>query len=478
MTNKKLLAAIVSASAILTGCGSSSSTDSSSFLEKSVESTPRSIVSAPVDHCSEFGGDLIDNDQVCALPNRITATGGSFDAALTYRLYGVTLLGYGDNKLEKSADVQWLQDNAVNLTIPAGTTIEGKAGSALVVTRGAQLNALGSAAAPIIFESDDDNLSGSSEWGGIVVQGFGISNKCPDTGICNILGEGGVGYYGGDNNADTSGTLNYVIVTEGGYEVSVDNELNGVSFMAVGSGTNVDYLQVNENSDDGVEFWGGAVVVKHLVLTANQDDSIDWDNGWVGGIQYAIVTQEAGKGDHLFETDNDGKSMDSTPRSMPTIANVTAISSGKDTGIKHREGTGAKFYNVVVTEAAAARCVDIDDQATADQIDTGLIYTNVVLDCSTLSKTGSDCSTDKDGAIVCNGEENQEFAEDLLASQVSKLLTGTDIKGALNGYAWIGEETITAPVIENVKVTANTYFGAMSDVNDDWYSAWIVNGSL
>jgi len=470
MMNKKVLAAVISASALLTACGGDdSSSDSTSALVLKMDQNPRVDFTLD-DGCTEFGGDFVPgtDNSVCALPTRITTTGGSLDADLTYRLYGVTLLGYGDTKLESQADVELLKANPVELTIPAGTVIEGRPGSALVVTRGSELNAEGTAAEPVIFESQDDNYTGSSEWGGLVIQGFGVSNKCPDTGVCNILGEGGVGYYGGDDNADSSGSLEYVIVTEGGYEVSVDNELNGVSFMAVGSGTNVDYLQVNENSDDGVEFWGGAVVVKHLVLTANNDDSIDWDNGWVGGVQYAIVEQANGAGDHLFETDNDGSSMDSLPRSMPTIANVTAISGGADTAIKHREGTGALFFNVAVVEqGTAATCIDIDDQATANQIDTGMVYTNVELACQTTVKGD-------------NEENGTDFAQALIDSQVSSINATTDSSVSVNAeYVVTGAAAIAnAPTIANSNITANTTMGAVVDANDNWFEGWTLPGSL
>jgi len=466
--NKKLMTAVVAASAALTGCGSDTETVTQTYLEKLLESNPMSTVTAD-DGCAEFGGDFTDDtNTVCALPSRITATGGELDSTITYRLYGVTLLGYGDVQLETASDVSYIKQNPVELTIPAGTTIEGKAGSALVVTRGAVLDAEGTSANPIIFESEDDNLTGSSEWGGLVVQGFGISNKCPDTGICNVLGEGGVGYYGGDDNADSSGSLEYVIVTEGGYEVSVDNELNGVSFMAVGSDTTVDYLQVNENSDDGVEFWGGAVVVKHLVLTANDDDSIDWDNGWVGGIQYAIVKQADEDGDHVFETDNDGSSMDSEPRSMPTIANVTAITGGNDTAIKHREGTGAKFFNVAVVEqGTAATCIDIDDQATADQIDTGMVYTNVELACQTTVKDD-------------NEENSTDFAQALVDSTTSSVNATTNGSVTVDGdYVVQGATAISAaPSIDNALITGNQVMGAVASDTDDWFAGWTVAGSL
>ena len=482
MINKKLLAsAIMAATATLVGCGSDSDTAETpvtdvrvgtviaagTYLGDTVNASPLTDASIADDNCTEFGGTLVDT--TCTLPNRITATGGAFDKDVTYVLAGMTKLGYGDKELENAADVAWLKDseNTVSLTIPAGTTIKGQTGSAFVVTRGAELNAEGTAAAPIIFESEDADKAGAAEWGGLVLQGFGISNQCPDTGICNIEGEGASGNYGGDDNADSSGSIEYVIVTEGGSVVGVDDELNGVGFMGVGSATTVDYLQVNDNFDDGVEFWGGAVVVKHLVLTANQDDSIDWDHGWVGGIQYAIVKQTNGSGDHAFETDNDGDSMGNTPLSKPTMANITAISGGGDTAIRHKEGTAGLFYNVAVVEqGTAATCIDIDDQATADHIDVDMIYTNVELACQTTVK-GDD-------------EENStDFAQALVDSQTSSINATTDGSVSVDSdYVVTGTAAIsTAPVIANSKITGNTVMGAVEDAADTWYD-FALTGTL
>ena len=98
---------------------------------------------------------------------------------------------------------------------------------------------------------------------------------------------------------DSSGVLNYVVVAEGGYEFSTGNEINGISLVGVGSGTEMDYIQVHGNSDDGIEFYGGNVNVKHGVFTNNNDDSVDWDEGYQGNLQYIIVKQGASKGDPL-----------------------------------------------------------------------------------------------------------------------------------------------------------------------------------
>ena len=56
--------------------------------------------------------------------------------------------------------------------------------------------------------------------------------------------------------------------------------LNGIAFQGVGSGTEVDYIQVHMNADDGVEFFGGTVGIKHVLVTGVGDDSMDWTDGW------------------------------------------------------------------------------------------------------------------------------------------------------------------------------------------------------
>ena len=43
------------------------------------------------------------------------------------------------------------------------------------------------------------------------------------------------------------------------------------------------------NADDGVEFFGGTVDVKFVLVTGVGDDSLDWTDGWQGSAQYDIL---------------------------------------------------------------------------------------------------------------------------------------------------------------------------------------------
>lgn len=267
-----------------------------------------------------------------------------------------------------------------DLTVEAGTVFMNQAGSSLVVTRGSAIHATGTAEQPIVMSgiATTDSFGEAEEWGGLVLQGYAYNNKCGDPAsetVCNVAGEGASGYFGGFDNSDSSGTLSYVIVTEAGLELSNGDELNGIGFMGVGYGTTIDYVQVHGNKDDGVEFFGGAVDAKHLVLTGNKDDDIDWDEGYVGNIQYALVVKYQNQdksSNHIFELDTKGDAAESAyQESNPTVANVTAIADLSTTayganyignGINLKEGSEGQFFNTVLL-GDIANCVFVEDDS-------------------------------------------------------------------------------------------------------------------
>jgi len=117
-------------------------------------------------------------------------------------------------------------------------------------------------------------------------------------------GEGSSGLFGGNSETDNSGNLLYTRVSFAGNLINDEDELNGIAFQGVGNGTVVDFIQVHNNADDGVEFFGGTVNVKHVVLTGNGDDSMDWTDGWTGKAQYVLIDQADDAGDRAIEGDN------------------------------------------------------------------------------------------------------------------------------------------------------------------------------
>jgi len=251
------------------------------------------------------------------------------------------------------------------LTIEPGVTLFAEPGSAdnisfLTIRRNSKIMAEGTADEPIVMTtSAEEGERERGLWGGLILNGNAPINV-GDT----AEGEGNTGTFGGTDPQDDSGVLEYVRVEFAGSLITSENELNGIAFQGVGSETTVDHVQVHMNADDGVEFFGGTVSARHLVLTGIGDDSIDWTDGWQGNIQHAVVHQFDDSGDRGIEADNLEDQMDAEPRSKPTLANLTIIGSDPASeGVLLRRGTGANLHNVIVS-GAGGPCLDIDNSPT------------------------------------------------------------------------------------------------------------------
>ena len=194
------------------------------------------------------------------------------------------------------------------------------------------------------------------------------------------------GLFGGDQPLDDSGVLNYLVVKFAGSAVDAQNELNGIAFQGVGSATEVDYIQVYNNLDDGVEFFGGTVNVKHVVLTGNADDSLDWTDGWVGNAQFLHIEQAADAGDSGIEADNREGDAGATPVSEPNIANMTIVGSATERGIRLRRGTGLNLYNSEVSGSGSCLLIGTDS---VPLLDAGITFQGVSLGCPTIVEDGN-----------------------------------------------------------------------------------------
>jgi hypothetical protein len=286
-----------------------------------------------------------------------------------------------------TADTTWTADNVytlknhifvrgAELTIEAGTLIKGDQGSSLVITNDATLNAVGTADAPIILTSSQPAGSrAAGDWGGVVLLGKAPINVSGGTDNIEGFAAGTAGTeFGGAAGAHDCGTLKYARIEFAGFEIATDNELNGLTVGGCGTGTELDYIQVHKGADDGVEFFGGTANISHVVISQPDDDGLDWDNGWNGNVQFLIVQQSSTAGDKGFESDNNGSSMDATPRSAPTIYNATLIGSNaepgaafKTQGAMHlREGTAGIFRNFIIAYFADYG-PDVDDFPTVAQ---------------------------------------------------------------------------------------------------------------
>lgn len=275
------------------------------------------------------------------------------------------------------------------LTIEPGTVIYGGNNRAtLFIQRGAKIMADGTARRPIIFTSPQKTGGRSqTDWGSLVVLGNApINDNRQGAGeaVLEGLPDQPQYRYGGSNAGESSGVLRYVRLEFGGFEIQPAQEINGLTMAGVGNGTLIDYVQVLQNKDDAFEWFGGTANAKHLVGIGFADDGLDWDLGWVGNVQYAVMIKRAGNdesdGNVLIEGDNHPVTQTLTPLTNPRVYNVTGYGSGSTTvgnyGTVLRRGTAGKIYNAIITGSRRAP-VTIRDTATFNNATSGeLIFNN------------------------------------------------------------------------------------------------------
>ncbi|WP_370806051.1 hypothetical protein [Alistipes indistinctus] len=214
-----------------------------------------------------------------------------------------------------------------SITIPAGTVIFGDKDTkaALIIERGGKIHATGTADKPIIFTSEQPAGSRKpGDWGGLIICGKAKNN------LNEMQIEGGPRTkHGGSDDADNSGELQYVRVEFAGYPFKTDQEINGITFGSVGSGTKIDHLQVSYSNDDSYEWFGGTVDCKYLVAYHGWDDDFDTDNGFSGKVQYALGVRHPKIADQSlsngFESDNNADAKTVEPYTTTRFCNVTLV---------------------------------------------------------------------------------------------------------------------------------------------------------
>jgi hypothetical protein len=243
-----------------------------------------------------------------------------------------------------------IEDGSI-LTIPAGMTIKAAATGSdvyVAISQGAKIMAEGTSSQPIIFTSSASTPN-AGDWGGLILLGKAPVNSV--TGTATATSEIASLPYGGDDASDDSGILRYVRVEYSGGKADGQSENNGFSFYGVGNTTVIEYIQMFEGNDDGVEFFGGTVNVSNVSIVNAQDDSIDWTEGYTGTITDAYVkhgtTHDKGIEADGYNTDV-GNNSSPLYWSKPTMNNVTIIGLVSGTGneaVRLRAGTQGVFTN-------------------------------------------------------------------------------------------------------------------------------------
>ena len=439
--------------------------------------------------------EVLLGKKVCSLTGEVTSD-LTLVAGNYYKLDGKVAIGK-----DMGADGTKSDGVSAKLTIEPGVTVFGESGNDyLVVMRGSDIHAVGTSSAPIIMTGRQDILGEADIvntrglWGGLVILGQAPINKCSFStqGSATSAGtrvdpcekevEGSAGdTMGGELPNDSSGSLKYVRVQYAGYEVFPGNELNGITFGGVGNGTVVDYIQVHNNQDDCVEFFGGTVDVKHLICTGAGDDNLDIDWGYQGRMQYVLVQQSNGVGDHVVESDNTNADAAvaylTEPRSNPIVANFTFLSSGKDEIFKLKEGVSGQYYNgVAVVKDDSTNCIETTFAETAQDgaVTPHFSMNSVAMQCNGFIKTDGLASVAQIESIVREGTNNLYGANSGGGTYVNTL------SGPVNGSAETAATVTAIPITYNADGFFDTtdYIGAVKGATDTWYKNWTISGTI
>lgn len=251
--------------------------------------------------------------------------------------------------------------DGVTLTIQQGVIVKGEAGSdanasALIIARGAKINAVGTAESPIIFTSVADEIEPgmiaspnldpdiNGLWGGLILLGkapASLAGDVSETQIEGIPPSDTNGLYGGDVADDDSGVLKYISIRHGGTNIGEGNEINGLTLGGIGSKTIIENIEVVANQDDGIEWFGGTVNVTHALIWNPGDDAVDTDQAWSGTLNNFIVIGGA-ETDHSLEIDG--------PEGSFNAGNVVKNGSIKGSPVSEagdfRDGARGSFENL------------------------------------------------------------------------------------------------------------------------------------
>jgi hypothetical protein len=316
--------------------------------------------------------------------------------------------------------------SGATLTIEPGTIIKGEAGvgasaTVLLIARGGKINAAGTATKPIIFTTVADKLSIADVaagkfaspnlspelnglWGGLIILGkanisasvSGTTTQKTEVQIEGIPTSDPNGLYGGSDDADNSGVLKYVSVRHGGTEIGAGNEINGITFGGVGSGTVVENIEVIGNQDDGIEWFGGTVNCKNVAVWNVGDDGLDTDQAYRGTIENFAIISAAGSSfeldgpegtygvaltGHTFNkgfvdvTGSAGNFIDNDANTIVNLKNIYAKGFSKtvftanitEVFTKYTTTSGVTFENIVM-DVVSADLFKYVEKATADNV--------------------------------------------------------------------------------------------------------------
>lgn len=365
-----------------------------------------------------------------------------------------------------------VEDGGV-LSIAPGVTVQGSADNAqpnfIAVKQGGRIYAEGTPNQPITFTGPEAT---PGSWAGVVIAGRSDCNDAPGVdGGCQFEAVPEL-VYGGNDPDDSSGRLRYVRILWAGQSIAPNEELNSLTLLGVGRGTQMEYIQADGGLDDGFEFFGGTIDGRYLVCSNMGDDCFDFDQGYSGRLQFALGWQgsnpDQGSDSNGIESDNDSPASDALPRTVPNISNLTLIGNPEtgNEGIRVRRGSGANYWNVVVHNYRD-RCVNLINAQTY-ALATGTAQANQLQMRNSWVGT---CGT---------GQFDDNAAE---AYAVSAWYAAGEGNGSGDPMLKTGgfQPAMGSPLMNGGQAPANAFFrpasyrGAFAGPNDNWTAGWTVN---
>jgi len=341
-------------------------------------------------------------------------------------------------------------ESGVTLTIPAGTEIvadpdlddSDATNVYIVVQKGGDIEINGTASAPVIMRSSNGQ---AGSWGGLIIAGNAETTEGSDA----TAEVGGI-LYGGSDAADDSGSINYLVLSDAGAQINSESQFNGLSLYGVGSGTSIMNVALINGADDGVEFFGGSVNATNLYLENNEDDAVDWTEGWNGTIDNVYVLHTIGNFSTAIEADGEDK--------QPTINNFTAVSTKGGTALQFKKNSGATINGLSLN--GYDNSVDIPDDTRTD--------------LSNIQLNGDDADIANTYSLTPTVMEST-FDWISNRGQVSVLPNNIDSDLTLDGDSeYVISDVVSVNAGATLTIPAGTKITARSDADTDATSIYIV----
>jgi len=275
------------------------------------------------------------------------------------------------------------------------------------------------------------------------------------------------GIYGGSNPNDNSGIIRFCRFSYGGFVLSPNNEINGVTYGGAGSATVTEFVEVFNNADDDYEMFGGNNNLRYVAGIFGGDDGFDVGQSYRGKGQFMLQLQNntcgstSGKvtgrpsgnvGDNLTENDGneDPNSIlnDSYPGTEFTYFNYTGIgvgtvrksgASGTDrSGPNFKDNAGGKILNSLFIEAPAGAvqmqakarfltAASRESMATVTNEPTGVLAFNTWSDCGGSDANAVDTSVGGKLFPATSGRTSSGGSSDFNSSDFVLSITDPDL---------------------------------------------------